>query len=341
MTSERKYQVFISATYDDLQPERQALLSVLLSRGLIPVGMELSPGDSDSQWRTIQRLISESDYYLVLVGGRYGTLSPIGLSYTHREFVYALTKGKPILALLLENVDQLPPARREATREGEARLQDFRSALARQCLVGQWHNTRDLLDAARFGMAKLIAQYPSAGWVRGDRASASVEDDERRALRAQIDALEREKEALLQGMRPSADGLARGQEQVVLHYHCDVYASGDCKRLRHHSRLSWDQILTTVGPVLLNDTRAAPVQEVLEERLQEGALTDVQQAHPSAHAVRNLTLGRDSLYMVLLHLRALGWVRKSPGASADPGTLWQLTPLGDQQLTALMVHTRG
>src|SRR5690606_9740683 len=194
LTTERKYQVFISSTYADLQEARQSLLLSLLGMGMIPTGMELHSGGADSQWPAIQRVINECDYYLVLVGGRYGSLSPIGLSYTHREFVYAATKGKPILALLHDSPDFLPPEQRETSREGEVRFNDFRQLLQTKCMTRFWHTPQDLGEAARKAMLQLVEKYPASGWVRAGQAAEAVTRQEVQRLTQRIAELEREKE---------------------------------------------------------------------------------------------------------------------------------------------------
>ncbi len=43
-----------------------------LENGFIPVGMEQFLGASDDQWTVITKVI-ESDFYLIIVGGRYGS----------------------------------------------------------------------------------------------------------------------------------------------------------------------------------------------------------------------------------------------------------------------------
>lgn len=57
MYMERKYQVFISSTYEDLKTERQAAISCLLDMNCIPVGMEQFPASSLSQWEYIKKMI--------------------------------------------------------------------------------------------------------------------------------------------------------------------------------------------------------------------------------------------------------------------------------------------
>lgn len=98
----KKYQIFISSTYIDLKEERQAAVEAILKKGHIPAGMELFAANDKSQWEVIKKWIDDSDIYLLLLGGRYGSIdTDTGLSYTEMEYQYALKSGKPIFALIL------------------------------------------------------------------------------------------------------------------------------------------------------------------------------------------------------------------------------------------------
>jgi Domain of unknown function (DUF4062) len=89
MTPQVRYQVFVSSTYDDLRAERQQATQAISEAGFFPSEMELFPASDDAQWELIKRVIEESDYYVVIVAGHYGSLSPNGLSYTEMEYDYA------------------------------------------------------------------------------------------------------------------------------------------------------------------------------------------------------------------------------------------------------------
>lgn len=105
----KKYQVFISSTYEDLKEERIGAINALLDMECIPVGMEQFPASSLSQWEYIKRLIDMSDYYLLIVAGRYGSIDPeTNMSYTEKEYEYAKSKGIPIIAFLHANPLNLP-----------------------------------------------------------------------------------------------------------------------------------------------------------------------------------------------------------------------------------------
>lgn len=99
----KKLQVFLSSTYTDLIDERQAAVEAILSIGHIPAGMELFKAGNESQLETIKRWIDESDIYVLILGGRYGSLEPKSqLSYTQLEYEYAVKKIYHFLQLLLK-----------------------------------------------------------------------------------------------------------------------------------------------------------------------------------------------------------------------------------------------
>lgn len=102
MNMNRKLQVFISSTYNDLQEERQKCVEAILTAGHIPAGMELFTAGNNSQKEIIKTWIKESDIYMLLLGCRYGSIdNESELSYTDWEYSYAEEIGKPIFSLVL------------------------------------------------------------------------------------------------------------------------------------------------------------------------------------------------------------------------------------------------
>lgn len=99
----KKLQVFVSSTYTDLIEERHAAVQAILDAGHIPAGMELFKAGK-SQMKTIRKWINESDVYMLILGGRYGTIEEeSGLSYTELEYRYALSKNMPVFAIVLDD----------------------------------------------------------------------------------------------------------------------------------------------------------------------------------------------------------------------------------------------
>jgi hypothetical protein len=107
MTLQVRYQVFVSSTYDDLRAERRQATQAILEAGFFPSGMELFPASDDAQWELIKRVIEESDYYVVIIAGRYGSLGPEGISYTEMEYDYAVVKGIPVLGFVRDDIGKI------------------------------------------------------------------------------------------------------------------------------------------------------------------------------------------------------------------------------------------
>lgn len=84
----KRYQVFVSSTYQDLSDERMEVVKALLELDCIPCGMEYFPAANEDSWSYISKLIQECDYYVLIVGGRYGSLTKEG------DKLYA--KGIPV-----------------------------------------------------------------------------------------------------------------------------------------------------------------------------------------------------------------------------------------------------
>jgi len=157
---ERRYQVFISSTYADLQEERQEIIQALLELDCIPVGAMLFPTGDDGQWALIKKVIDECDYYIVVIGGRYGSLSPSGISYTQMEYEYAVSQGKPVVAFLHQSPNSLPPQKTEDTDWGRRKLAAFRT-LVQKRMCRYWTSTAELGSAVTMSLVNLIQTRPA------------------------------------------------------------------------------------------------------------------------------------------------------------------------------------
>jgi cell division septum initiation protein DivIVA len=101
---QKKLQVFISSTFIDLQEERQIAVESVLNAGHIPAGMELFKSGDKTQKEVIKKWIDESDVYMLILGGCYGSIDDeTGMSYTHWEYEYAGEIGKPRFAVVIND----------------------------------------------------------------------------------------------------------------------------------------------------------------------------------------------------------------------------------------------
>lgn len=171
---EKKLQVFVSSTYTDLIEERQAAVEAILAAGHIPAGMELFTAGDASQMTVIKRWIDESDIYLLILGGRYGSIeSGSGKSYTHLEYEYALSTSKPLFSVVISEkaLDQKVEGnnwRNVTERDNPQRLKDFRNQVL-YYLVKFWDDKKDIKLAIHETINDFsFTKKDLVGWVKGD-----------------------------------------------------------------------------------------------------------------------------------------------------------------------------
>ncbi|KAA9385720.1 DUF4062 domain-containing protein [Neorhizobium galegae] len=196
-----KYQVFVSSTFVDLEAERRSVIETILNLKHIPVGMEAFQASDDTQWDYIKKRIDESDYYVVIVGERYGS-ELNGKSYTQMEYEYALAKGVPAAAFLLDPIARKSWPSDKVEFEKKAKVEKFR-ALCQKKLVKFWKNSDDLGARVASALNELINQKPRTGWVRADRLPSgrfmdefAALSEEKRQLQAEVARLSADTDTL-------------------------------------------------------------------------------------------------------------------------------------------------
>lgn len=165
---DKRYSVFISSTFEDLKAERRAVQDVVISSGDFPVQMESFPAADEDQFEFIRALIDKCDYYVLIVAGRYGAPAEDGMSYTEKEYRYAVSKGIPVLVMLHGDRGSIPANKSEDSVEGKKRLAAFVAAVETNRLRKTWTTPDGLKLAVREALEHAKATKPAVGWVRGD-----------------------------------------------------------------------------------------------------------------------------------------------------------------------------
>lgn len=169
---EKKYQIFISSTYEDLKEERRKVQDTILSMQQFPIGMEMFSAADGEQWEIIRETIDSSDYYVLIIGHRYGSVIEegeyTGISYTQKEFRYALEQKIPILAFLIDNSVAVTLEKMEQDADKREKLEQFKDEVKSGRMVQWWTSKDDLANKVSIALTKEINRGKRPGWIRAD-----------------------------------------------------------------------------------------------------------------------------------------------------------------------------
>ncbi|MHA3057767.1 DUF4062 domain-containing protein [Acinetobacter sp. ANC 5584] len=177
MSNDKKYQVFISSTYTDLIEARQAAINAVLESYNFPVGMEMFGADNDEQWAIIKDAIDVSDFYILILGHRYGSISKEGISYTEKEFDYAISKGVKAICFVRNEMVATIPTERETDAEKITKLNAFRTKVLADRVCVFWDEVEDLNQKISASLFKTMQRHGGIGWVRGNQASGQLAEE--------------------------------------------------------------------------------------------------------------------------------------------------------------------
>lgn len=319
---DKRYQVFVSSTYADLQHERQRVIQALMEMDCIPSGMELFPAADEEQWEFIKRVIDDCDYYLLIIGGRYGSTTTDGVSYTEKEYDYAIEKGIKVIALLHLNPEDIPLGKSEIDPELRGRLLAFREKVSKNRLVKFWKTADELPGLVALNLSKTIKTHPAIGWIRADHAANTQLLSELNELRKEKDELQATVRSLSKSTAIEVPDLAPLDEEY------EVFGKHGTSGGKWRLKLTWREIFALLAPYLLSYPNDTLLKTKLEESLFEKS--GVQGYSPKLN---------DQIYQtVKIQLQAHNLVRIENNKTVGGGMalFWQLTDLG----TALMMSMR-
>lgn len=368
MAIEKREQVFISSTFKDLEEERRAVIQTLLEADCIPAGMELFPASDSEKWELIKRVIDLCDYYVVIVGGRYGSMDAVEqLSYTEMEFDYAVRSNKPVMGFLHGDTGKLPGDKLDLDSELREKLDAFREKVEKK-MVKYWQDPSGLAGQVAIAVMQARKSHPAVGWIRASEAMTPEVKQELVELRAKVRELSAQLHEEHQQSAGSLDQakLMQGDETspvecvVDFHWLSDIEAERTHlgrRRRRWTVELTWDDVFGHLGSELMGEASEDHLRDwlsglcygaaredlmgrvVVTDEGPEGdaADEDESQQDDSVERIYDVKVTKESFNDVKVQLSALGLIEmgtKNRPAS-DSNTYWRLTDRGSQYLLHL------
>lgn len=312
-----RYQVFISSTYLDLKEERAAVMKAVLKLRLMPAGMEWFTAFDSDQFEYIKRVIDDSDYYVLVIGNRYGTETAEGLSYTEKEFDYAVSKGLKVMAFLHESPGDLSSDKSDKSSRQAKKLAAFREKSRTGRLVEQWSNKDQLAGLVTASLAIALQEHDAVGWVRANEADNTKLLTDLNDLRKQNEQLRKQRDELAKSQGTLAiQDLAGLEEEFVIsgaqprgndHYYRSV--AWEC-------RITWIRLFCLIAPELMNGLSEGRAIQILSEKLKRYTNPDI----------GTPILDKDTCHTIRLQFMAHRLIE----SKGDAGMYWKLTEKGRQ-----------
>lgn len=342
---EKRYQVFVSSTFRDLEAERQEVMHALLELDCIPSGMELFPAANETQWNLIKKVIDDCDYYVLILGGRYGSIGPDGISYTEMEYQYALATGKPTIAFLHRNPGKIIADNSESSLEGKAKLQAFRES-AEKKLCKHWESPQELGSVVSRSLIQLIKSTPAVGWVRANELADREATMELLQLRRRVEELQTELSRARISAPKGSEGLAQGDEEHSVRFSFAATSPGEYESATWSSTFTptWNAIFAHIAPLMIHEATEPALKNALDSLAESENIERLRENTKLAgHALRSFRISQDDFQTIKVQLRALGLIAKNDKARSvkDSGTYWTLTPYGDEIMTQLRAIRRN
>lgn len=351
--ADKREQVFVSSTYLDLLDERQEVIQTLLEAGCFPAGMELFPASDDDRWTLIKRVIDDSDYYIVVVGGRYGSVDPArGLSYTEMEFDYAVSQRKPVMGFLHGSPGTIEADKTELNEDLRQKLDAFREKVGNR-VVKFWSSPQELGGQVAKSLIRIRQSHPAEGWIRAREALTPEVQQELVELRAHVAQLKAE----LSEQRQVAsvvdpELLAQADDVYELQYYLVYFTKEAIKersawganttRVTGSVPTTWNEILGRLGPLMLDEATEEALDDTLDllarDRIVEEGLLPEDYGRAT-----ELGASLEVLQDVKVQFVTLGLMEQSVTKRrqvADKSSYWTLTARGKDQLMRLRAIRR-
>jgi Domain of unknown function (DUF4062) len=336
-----RYQIFVSSTFRDLQDERQAVLNAILKLNQFPAGMEMFPAVDDTAWLHIEKVIEVSDYYVLIIGGKYGSIdSESGLSYTEKEYDFAVSKNIPVLAFTRSDEDSIPVGKSEIDSQIREKLKQFKQKVGNKHHWNYWKNLDELKANVAISLAMSFATNPQKGWVKAGGIEKSELLERLAELQQRYDSLIDEHNKLREStLFLDTSSFFQSNKKIQIQYKIGDIAS--------ETELKYSDIFLALGDKLLIQCEIDDIESLLQrfafEQLKksEGFDSEKHSNRSSIIITDNSTTEIETQFLILDLIHVSGLVKQSSGggfvssfdvASSSSYTYikrtWQLTEKG-------------
>jgi hypothetical protein len=263
-----RYQIFVSSTFKDLQEERQAVLNAILKLNQFPAGMEIFPAVNDTAWEHIEKVIEVSDYYVLIIGGKYGSIeTESGISYTEKEYEFAVSKNVPILAFIHSQPGKITSDKTEQSSKIRKKLEIFKKKVGKHH-CNYWTTVDELKASVLASLSMSFVMNPQSGWVKADGINKNELLERLAILQQKYDDLLAENNRLKDSaILFDSEQFSFGDEKIFINF---KLSSTDKEIFK--VEISWNDLFFGISESLFSKVTEYTVKEALSKIITEKSI---------------------------------------------------------------------
>lgn len=261
--------------------------------GALSAGLVWGDRHSDYDWDLVRRQIQQCDSFILLLGQEYGPTTPTGISFQHRELVYAQSLNKPVRAFIHDQVGDFSTP--------ELKLAELRQQVASQTPHKIWH-LRDELT--------VHAKTTVANWLKQNTPSVPKSTPQLTSINVPVQA------------SPRRQAPVPVREDIELVAQANVYRGGNLARHVVRLPMKTDRLWRSLMPLLRLGTSEDRLRSHVEQVITAEVSAVLLAEHPGSHAVDGVRIERNQFRQLLK-----GWAEPGHVISTKEGarTRWALS----------------
>ncbi len=348
---DKRYQIFISSTFEDLKDERQSVLKAILELNHMPAGMELFPASDEEAWSLIKDVIDASDYYVLIIGGRYGSLDEQGIGFTENEYDYAVSTDKPVVAFLHKNPNNLPREKTETDVDAWNRLVEFRAKVEKKHTCIYWKNAEELKSKVIVSLTSIFKRKPRAGWVKADNLPSLEIFSELAELRKKNYELEKKINRGTLAPPKGIENLQQGDDECEINclFTADIKVVGfdynyESFNYNGSFNITWNSLWSAISPIFIDESTETNFTKKIDEFLTFEAVNAFKQTKELENSdIRRMRIEKGIHDTIKIQFRALGLImpNKKTRSVHDRNSYWTLTDYGDELMMKMRALKKG
>jgi hypothetical protein len=304
MTQNMRFLVYVASNQKGLDSERYEVTRQLARMGLLCCGFPCRDDTSPYDWELARSQIEDADLFIMILGDDYGSMTPTGISYLHREWVYAQSLSKPLLSF----VKNFSPTQQHT--EEQRRLAGFHAVISKSTFRF-WHLRDELISHVKTAVSQTLT----------DKAGSWFKEDAVKDLPTTIEKIPNINKVNNKSL------MLRTRQLMRIKFSAKVYEGGNNTLEEISFDLSWDTVFRSVSDVLKIPCSESRLQGVMDKL----AETEVKQRflllNPLAHAVDDIRINREQFKNLIKQWSEQGLIKINQLGAQK---IWLLTDEGER-----------